>query len=301
MEDFLRVANERTSQEFVHADPQGHSDFFTLCDMLEGFPGIRAREKTLFGGIYKGSILIAEAYTLLMDAKREHQKASQWASLKPRRRPCQSHPLHQSHNPTLQTLYPHRIDVFCDTTQATMCNSWRMGQVLMLTIISRVVALLRSLTCCPDTASSLSMEQEHAEHLIAEHIDGFCSSVPYLIYPANPEARTASYPHGPDSTQIPSDLGPEIIAGMSQLKKCLEAGSQAYCVPRSQRQWMQQYLTLLSTNRTADQEKALRLELTLNAAESQSADKHQLQMGIKGFKNVPPPICDNNPNVMLTE
>jgi len=301
MDDFLQVANERTSPEFVHADPQGHSDFFTLCNMLEGFPKIRAREQALFDGIYDGSSLAAEGSSLLTDAKREYQKASQWPSQQSRRRPCQSHTLRQSHNPTLEPLYPHRVDIFCDTTQATMCNSWRMGQVIMLTIISRVAALLSSLTCCPDTASFLAKEQEYAEHLIVEHIDGFCSSVPYLIYPANSEARTASYPHGPDSAQIPSDLGPEIIAGMSQLKKCLEAGSQAYCVPHSQRQWMQQYLTLLSTNRTADQEKALRLELTLNAAESQSSDKRQLQLRGKGYKDLPPPIRDNNPNVILTE
>lgn len=285
MEDFLQVANERTCPEFVHADPQGHSDFFTLCNMLEGFPGIRAREKTLFDGIYEGSDLAAQASRLLLDAKREHQKASQWVSQKSRRRPCQSHTLRQSHNATLEPLYPHRVDIFCDTTQATMCNSWRMGQVLMLTVISRVAALLRSLSCCPDTASIISKEQEYAEHMIAEHIDGFCASVPYLIYPTNPEARTAAYPHGADSAQVPTDLGPEIIAGMSQLKKCLEAGSQAYCVPRSQRQWMQQYLTLLSTNRTADQERALRLELTLNAAESYSGDESS-----KGFKNIPPPF-----------
>lgn len=296
MDDFLQVANERTSQEFVNADPQGHSDFFTLCDMLEGFPGIRAREKKLFDGIYKGWSLAAEASRLLIDAKREHQQASQWASQKPRRRPCQSHTLRRSYDHTLEPLYPQRVDIFCDTTQATMCNSWRMGQVLMLTIISRVAALLRSLSRCPDTASSLSTEQEYAEHMIAEHIDSFCASIPYLIYPANPEARTAAYPHGADSVQIPTALSPEIIAGMSQLKKCLEAGSQAYCVPRSQRQWMQQYLTLLSANRTADQERALRLELTLNAANSHSGDESRLHTRTKSFKDIPPPIYDNNPS-----
>lgn len=301
MNDFLQVANERTSQEFVHADPQGHSDFFTLCDMLEGFPGIRAREQLLFDGLYEGSNFGAEASSLLMDAKWEHQKASHWASQKARRRPCQSHSLCQSHNQTLEPLYPYRIDIFCDTTQATMCNSWRMGQVLMLTIISRVAALLRSLSCCPDTASFPSKEQEYAEHTIAEHIDSFCASIPYLIYPANSEARTAAYPHGPDSAQVPTGSGPEIIAGMSQLKKCLEAGSQAYCMPRSQRQWMQQYLTLLSKNRAVDQEKALRLELTSNIAGSYSDDTNRSKMKSKSFEDVPPSIYDNNRNVVLTE
>lgn len=81
---------------------------------------------------------------------------------------------------------------------------------------------------------------------------------------------------------------------MSLFKKVLEVGAQAYCVPHSQRQWIQQYLTLLSANRDIDQEKAWRLELILNSDPSeQSSNKLPSRARSNGFNDLPPAIGDN--------
>lgn len=82
-----------------------------------------------------------------------------------------------------------------------------------------------------------------------------------VMSPGNVEAIASHYPHGPESAYIPDEPSPNTIASMSLLKNNLEVASRASCIPLGQRQWLQQYQTLLSRNRIAAREKALRLEL----------------------------------------
>ena len=263
LDDFIDLTNECVSQELLHSKNQGtYSDFYTLSEKVKPLAGIRAREKELFECTQDDMDLAIKASNLLIDAKREYEQLSEWPADHPRRHPRRSCPLSKSKDYGSDAVYPSRIDVYCDTTQATMCNSWHIAQVLVLTIIANVATLLLSSASRKFTNLSLSTEVDHAEHLIREHIDDFCSTIPYILYPNRIEAVAHHYPHGPNSASMPKDLGPEAIAGMSQLKKTLEVGSQARGVPRSQKQWMQQYLTLLSRNRSHDQERASRLELT---------------------------------------
>ena len=233
------------------------SDFYTLSDSVRCLPRLRAREREFLTSTYNGPDHIMKGSRLLIDAKREYTQLLEWPSDNPRRRPCRSYPLQRSNE---DPEYPMRLDIYCDTTQAAICNSWCLAQVLVLNIIVNVANFLISFMPCQLTDLSLHTERSSAEHLIREHIDDFCSTIPYIMNPNIKEAAH-QYPHGPDSARLPKDPGPEVIAGMSQLKKTLEVASQAPSVPYSQKQWMQQYLTLLSRNRSADQEKALRVEL----------------------------------------
>ncbi|KAL8828127.1 MAG: hypothetical protein Q9191_002774 [Dirinaria sp. TL-2023a] len=262
LDNFMDISNELLSEEFVHLNQGVYSDFYTLSDKVRPLPGLRAREKELFNCTHLDKDLALKASILLIDAKREYEQLFEWPAEHPRRHPCRSYPLSKSKDNGSDAMYPNRIDIYCDTTQATMCNSWHIAQVLLLTIIANAATMLLLSASKKSTRSSLSTEVEHAEHLIRQHIDDFCSTIPYILYPGRIEEVTRHYPHGPNWASLPKDLGPEAIAGMSQLKKTLEVASQARGVPRSQKQWMQQYLTLLSRNRSQDQEKASRLELT---------------------------------------
>ena len=203
----------------------------------------------------------AEASQLLTDAKQEYEKLSKWPFEKPSRRPYQSFPLRKSMDHEAFPAYPKRIDIYCYSTAATMSNSWRLAQVHILTIIASMAALLGTRTSRQDTALALKTEKETAEHSIRELIDDICCSIPFILGSDDIEAIATYYPHSPNSTNIPSAPGPNVIAAMSHFKNTLEVGSQAYCIPYSQRQWMQQYLTLLSRDQREDQEKALNLEL----------------------------------------
>ena len=254
--------DECVSHDSIHANPNVYSDFFTLPDMVRRLPILFAKGKMLFGGNQDSSDLVVEAAGLLVDAKQEYEKLSEWPFEQPRRRPCQSYPLHKRVDHGIGPVYPSRIDIYCDTTQATLCNSWSLAQVYVLTIIAKVAALLEPFTSCHTDALFLLAEKESAEDRIGEHIDDLCSSIPYITSPNDIEAVAAHYPHGPDSPYVSKNLSLDTIAGMSQLKETLVVGSQTYCIPHSQKQWMQQYLTLLSKDRRADQIKALRLELT---------------------------------------
>lgn len=142
-----------------------------------------------------------------------------------------------------------RVDVYIDTTQATMCNSWRMGQVYVLLVIAAAAAFLEAAQCCQANTAIFATEIEFAEQSIRELVDDFCSSIPYITSPKGIEAIVAGSPYEKLKTYITTEIEPEGIAGMSQLKSTLEVGLQAYCVPFGQRQSMQQYLRLLSTDR----------------------------------------------------
>lgn len=261
LDDFLDFTDKCVSQEYMLTNPSTSSDFYTLSDVVKSLPRLRAAEKDLLSGAYTDLDLARKGSSLLIAAKREYNQLARWYSDHPRRSPSRSYHLRASESQVEDTVYPKRLDIYRDTTQATMCNSWRMGQVLILNIIVNVANLLVSSKSCHGAALALLEERYTAEYLIREHIDDFCCSVPYVINPDIKEAGN-QYPHGAGSADLPRYLGPEVIAGLSQLKKTLEVGCQARCVPHSQKQWIQQYLTLLSRDRSRDQEKALRLELT---------------------------------------
>lgn len=79
----------------------------------------------------------------------------------------------------------------------------------------------------------------------------------------NPEAMLAHYPHVPGAAYIPTDPGPDVITSMSQMLDTTAIASSIECIPRTQKQWLQQYMTVLSRNPREDREKALRLELSI--------------------------------------
>ena len=239
------------------------SEYFKEPDSVKDIPDLLAREKRILRTTQAGTKIAKgeEAYSLLADAKSVYTKLASWPSENPSRRPCRSYPLCDSINSEQDNVYPRKIDVYYDTMEASACNAWRLGQTLILAVIAKTAAVLGSCSC-RDEAVLMANEKEAAERRIREHIDDFCASIPYILYPDNTEAILGLYPHGPDPGCVPGQANPEMICGMSRVKKALEIGSETYCIPHSQRQWMQLYLTLLSRDRRKHQERALRLELT---------------------------------------
>ncbi len=228
-------------------------------------PKLRARERSLFERGTDKPIRTIEASVLLCDAKREDGSLVAWPSLGPHRGPCISHSLEREIKLGLPPVYPKRIDVYHHTTQATICNASRLARIQLLAIISRTANLLNQSgfpTLCDDeTALSLSEDHQQAENKIREYRDDICSSIPFTIHPTNMRENSTHFPHEPGAANISTDSAPDLTASMSQLRMTLLVGSRVDSVPHSQKQWMQQYLTLLSRSPIADRDKAVRLEL----------------------------------------
>ena len=92
---------------------------------------------------------------------------------------------------------------------------------------------------------------------------GLYYSVPFFMGRDNPEAMLAHYPHAAGAAYIPRDPGPDVITSMSQMLHVNAVASGIEGIPRTQRQWLQQYMTVLSRDPLVDRERAMRLELKI--------------------------------------
>jgi hypothetical protein len=153
-----------------------------------------------------------EASRLLWDAKQEDEKLTAWPSLAPHRSPCMSYSLQMMTELGSTPLYPKRIDIYYDTTRATICNSWRLARVQVLTVISKTAELLSTSSSSSYTlAVSLSQDQQQAEDRVREYIDDLCSSVHFIMSQRNTKEISTHYPHEPGAATISDDPGPELI------------------------------------------------------------------------------------------
>ena len=236
-------------------------DFFTLPHLIKDLPMIRARHRSLLVDRKNGSMSIGAARALLLDAQDEDEKLAPWLSEKAHRRPLLSRPLLPYKANCSIASYPSSIDSYRHTTDAAVGNGWRFARCFALMVIADTASMIAS--GIPSSAESVTLwgVRDKAEEVIRQLVDDFCASIPYILSPEDPETLLNYYPHVPGNA--PFDQIPEVnlVTSMSQLMPSIIVGSQIYCIPHSQKQWLQQYLTMLSRNPQADKEKAMNLTL----------------------------------------
>ena len=242
-------------------DREAHPDFFTLAFLGTNIPKLRARYTKLCMAWSGGHVSIRKAHALLQDAKDEDEKAAHWPHQRPHRMPYMSHPLPLSGKKSPSEVYPSRIDKYHHGTHATVCNGWRLARVGFLAIIAQTAGFLASTTTSLSDAKQLWDTRDQAEKMIRELVDDFCASIPYIISPDNTDEMLLYYPHAPGDVSFHHVSESDLISSMSQLLPSLIVGSQVYCIPHSQKQWLQQYMTMLSRNPKEDTEKAMRLAM----------------------------------------
>ena len=240
-------------------DREAHPDFFTMAFMVRSIPKLRARYVALHTGSSGGHIPIREAQKLFQDAQAEDEKAASWPYQKQHRMPYMSYPLAFPNKKSSSEMYPSRIDVYRHGTHAAVCNGWRLLRVGLLTVVAQTAGLLASLTVFPDPPDLFWDAHNQAEKKIQVLVDDFCASIPYIISPHDTAKIRLHYPHVPGDLSFLQFPAPDLVASMSQLLPPLIVGSQVYCIPRSQKQWLQHYMTMLSKNPKEDREKAMRL------------------------------------------
>ena len=101
------------------------------------------------------------------------------------------------------------------------------------------------------------------ESALKDIVDDVCAAVPFYMRPQDPEAILNHYPHPPDRMPPLMSHGPELVASMTLVLGLLYAASTVDATPTSQRQWIQQYMTLLSGNPAGSAKKAMKLEINL--------------------------------------
>lgn len=249
LDDYLP---EGMSQE----DREAHPDFVTMAFIARSIPKLRARYAVLCTALSGGIIPIREAQELFRDAQAEDEKAASWPYQKQHRMPHKSYPL-TFPNKESSEMYPSRIDVYHHGTHAAVCNGWRLMRVGLLALVAQTAGFLASTTFFPEQAECWDAHNQ-AEKKIQVLVDDFCASIPYIISPHDTAKMRRHYPHAPGDLNFLHFPEPDLVASMSQLLPPLIVGSQVYCIPRSQRQWLQQYMTMLSKN-PEDREKAMKL------------------------------------------
>ena len=243
------------------SDDSDFNDFCLLGQHIINIPKLQTRFHCLIKSQVEGKLNYGEAASLLHDLEAEEAKLALWPSFREYRKPHRSLPLQQNFNKkAAQALYPQRIDLYRDFTVANMYNAWRLVCVNLHIRISRISSILAKNTP-PHIASTYTDKQKFADGKVREIIDDLCCSIPFFMNPDEPEAMLAHFPHAAGDANISSDPGPGLIVGMSQMKHFTTCAAALPSVPITQKQWLQQYLTLLSRDPAGDREKAMKLEL----------------------------------------
>ena len=222
---------------------------------------IRARHRRLLADRKNGCMSVGAARALLFDAQDEDQKLAPWLFQKGHRRPLMSRPLLPSEGNGSIPSYPSRVDSYRHTTDAAVGNGWRFARCFVLIIIADMASTIASSS--PSSAESIILGgvRDKAEEVIRQLVDDFCASIPYILSPEDTEIMLKYYPHAPGDAPFSQIPEVNLVASMSQLLPTIIVGSQIYCIPHSQKQWLQQYLTMLSRNPELDKEKAMSLKL----------------------------------------
>ena len=240
---------------------QAFPDFFTLPQLIIDLPMIRARHRSLLADCKQGCMSIGAARTLLLNAQNEDEKLAHWLSQKAHRRPLMSLSLLPSNSNCSIASYPSRIDSYRHSTDVAVVNGSRLARCFALIVIADTASMIASGTASPADSVTLWGVRDKAEEVIRQLVDDFCASIPYILSPEDTEIMLRYYPHAPGDAPFSQIPVVNLVAGMSQLLPSIIVGSQIYCIPHSQKQWLQQYLAMLSRNPEVDKEKAMNLKL----------------------------------------
>ena len=246
----------------ILVDPDEYPDYFTLPYELRNLPRLRAAFKKLAVAWSHGALSIPDAYAFLQDARTENEILADWPFRKLHRIPHTSYSLPLVERTGPDAVYPSRIDIYHDGTQATLHNTWRFARANILGMIAQTAGFIAaSSTVSLDDAHELSQLSDPAEEEIRGLIDDFCATVPYIINPDNTEGMLSYYPHAPGDAPLAHIPEVKLIASMCQLIRQLVVSLRFYNIAHSQREWLQQYLTMLSRNPEEDKKKIARMHL----------------------------------------
>lgn len=185
----------------------------------------------------------AELETLLEDAKREDVALTSWTFALPNES-CKTCAVTIPSSNSSQRFHPQRILRYDDAPQAGIYISWRICRIRMLDIVSQAYDLL----ACFYSEDNRE-EKEKVDKTIACLADDICSSIPFYLGWSDHVGEIYGQPgkirEVADSLTV---TGIEMIANWSQLMPVIWATTSLTCVPAAQREWLGEYLTLLSND-----------------------------------------------------
>ena len=237
------------------------NDFCSLAFQASNLPTVLHQGQIFLDNARYNLISVEETNRLLDQAEEEHAKLLDWPPMLQGQIPVRSYQFRQS-PPGLEAAYPKRVDIYVDIVQTSLCNVWRLYRIKVLELIAKILHI-KSLHS-PGNDLHLHLDKaNNIEDTIRALVDDICASVPYLMKPDEPEAILEFYPHPAGAIELPVEHGPELISSMCQLMVPIYRASKVEAAPRSQRQWLQHYLTLLSKDPVGDTRKAMALEIDL--------------------------------------
>ncbi|KAG8530106.1 uncharacterized protein KY384_005588 [Bacidia gigantensis] len=244
-------------------------DYYLLARQITCLGGLLLRARDLLEGPEAANVSREHIINLYHEARGFDLEIQRWPSLRSDRRPRRSLRLDKGHIPFDEAVYPTRIDIYASISQAASCCAWRLARVKVLEVLIAITPHL-NLYAAAGEEEVFRRELSDYEGIMREYIDDICAAVPYFLCPIAPESIAKSYPHPPGQSYMPEISGLDLVSGMSQMNLVVFHASLCECAPRSQRQWLQPYLTLLSRD-TRDKEIATRLQPNIDVVEKADA------------------------------
>lgn len=201
-----------------------------------------------------------ESYTsaaadILRDLKLEEKRLASWLDIPARLDPLMNRSISKGQTESSQealSLGPCRAKISVDAPYAASCNSWRLCRILVLDKIAEVAQILASIDTAAAAAAATQSWSECASEArlrIQELVDDIRASAQFYLGEIEEEdeddhhRRRKREDHQSQRTKL---KGEELIANWSQMKSILSKGSQLDCLSAGQREWMSQYVTMLS-------------------------------------------------------
>ena len=194
-------------------------------------------------------VTTTEATKILTHLKTEEERLVFWLSDS-----AHTHPSETRQTSTKQTesrrentaQQQSRTDLHVDAPQAASYNTARLCRILVLDSIAKIA---RVLARADMTTQSWSEDELDARSNIQKLVDEICASMPrYLGEPIESEGRHSGEEEAQGAqSQMTRE---ELIANWSQMKSILSKGSELDCVPARQRQWMSNYVRMLSDEKS---------------------------------------------------
>ena len=231
-------------------------DASVLTDLL-------IREQHLFSAVAPPNESAAEALSLFDDAMSAEARLAGWIDGDIYRSPRTSLALSWNTSVASEDVFPCRLDIYHSLPLARTTNTWRTCRILLLNIIQKTGTYIQAGPQAWEFGNQayFAGHAQKAREVLLGLVDDFCASIPFCVN-AKDIANTAHhYPHQPGAAPRAEAPTVELITGMAMVIASLSKVSQVQCVPLSQRQWMQEYMTLLSRDPVVDKERAMRVEL----------------------------------------
>ena len=232
----------------------------TLSQDATELTDLLSRERRLILSQASTNDSAVEALSLLDDALRADSKLAEWIGCDSYRSPKNSISLQLSGS---EDVYPKRIDLYDNLPLARVTITWRLCRIQLLNMVVQASAYIQGSSQAWRFGSPafFAGHEQNARALLKQLADDICCSVPFCMNAKDPGGIAHHYPHGPGAAPRLDNPTPELMSGMSMMVIQLSILSQIRSVPWSQRQWMQEYMTLLSKNPEEDIAKAMQVEL----------------------------------------